>query len=157
MHPPPGPGDAVLSLPTDPCIALPYPLLQITTEVSAEASKCGPVLGVAVPIPPTSVDGAAGCRIYIKFATADEANRCKSMMDGRTFDESVVKAFTCTDTDFMRAQAGEWFAPTAAAPAAPGLPGLGMLGAARPSLPGAPALPGLAGLSLPPGFSLGGQ
>lgn len=124
-----------------------------------EAGKAGKVLGCAVPIPPASVPGNEGCRIFVKFATADEANKCKGMMDGRTFDESLVKAVCCTDTDFLRAQAGDWFVPvtpTAGLPMA-GLPGM----IPRPMAPaGLPAgLPGglPAGLTLPPGFSLAGQ
>lgn len=81
-------------------------------------------------------------------------------MDGRTFDESLVKAVTCTDADFLRAQAGEWFAPNPAAAASMsagmvGMPGLaGLMGGTRSGMPGAPGM--LGGLTLPPGFSMGG-
>lgn len=97
-------------------------------------------------------------------------------MDGRRFDENVVKATYVTDADFMRAEAGEWMVKGPAPPPLPagmlaGMPGpMGpMINAVpRPMGPvppaGAPgglpmgmpamAMPQAPGLVLPPNFSL---
>lgn len=131
---------------------------EIVDDVHAEVVKCGPVLGLAAPLPPPSVLDADASRVYVHFAAADGAQKCKAIMDGRRFDENIVKATFVSEADFARAKAGEWIVGLPAAPpmgaAAGGIPGFpGML----PAGLGAPAMPGLPpGFALPPGFSLPG-
>ncbi len=139
-------------------------------DVQAEVVKCGPVLGLAVPPPPAHVTNQEGCRVYVKYASAAEAQRCRTMMDGRKFDDNQVKALFVTEGEFLRAQAGEWVAtpgllmPAGLTTALPGppplppaavtaLPGLAIPGLAA-AAPAVAAAPAAAGLVLPPGFTL---
>lgn len=59
--------------------------------VHEEASRCGKVLGIAVPTPPDDVADDAPCRVYVRFANADDAAKCKRMMHGRKFDDNEVR------------------------------------------------------------------
>lgn len=69
---------------------------------------CGAVLGVAIPIPPTHISITDACRVYIKYGNPVEAAKCMRRMDGRSFEENKVKATYILESDFLRAQAGEW-------------------------------------------------
>ncbi|KAG2446512.1 hypothetical protein HYH02_008503 [Chlamydomonas schloesseri] len=144
---------------------LPHPI-QILDDVRSEVVKCGAVVGLAAPMPPAHVTNADAARVYVKFSSADEAGRCRNMMDGRKFDDNSVRAIFVTEAEFLRAQAGEWVgkpgllldpaaaaAPALAGLAAPGLAGLAGLGAAAAAAPAA-AAPAAGGLALPPGFTL---
>lgn len=63
------------------------------------------------------------------------------MMDGRMFDINKVKATFVSDSDFARAQAGEWISSVAVGSAATVmgmggmLPGMGMAGFGLPAYP----------------------
>ena len=87
------------------------------------------------------------------------------MMDGRTFDELVVRASFSNELDFGRAQLGEWItsAPAIQQLGSMGMPG-GSIGLPSPAaaaaaggmlvmgLPGPPAPPGMTTIpGLPPG------
>ncbi|KAG2446513.1 hypothetical protein HYH02_008503 [Chlamydomonas schloesseri] len=139
---------------------------EILDDVRSEVVKCGAVVGLAAPMPPAHVTNADAARVYVKFSSADEAGRCRNMMDGRKFDDNSVRAIFVTEAEFLRAQAGEWVgkpgllldpaaaaAPALAGLAAPGLAGLAGLGAAAAAAPAA-AAPAAGGLALPPGFTL---
>ncbi|GLC56991.1 hypothetical protein PLESTB_001171100 [Pleodorina starrii] len=155
---------------------------EILEDVQQEVVKCGPVIALAVPMPPAHVTNQDASRVYVKYSTAAEAARCRTMMDGRKFDDNAVKASFVTEGEFARAQAGEWVAkpgllmpagvpslPSVGAPAgapvamAPGLSaglaGLGALGSLGAAGPGAPVtghvpIQQSGGLVLPPGFTL---
>lgn len=77
-------------------------------EVSEEASKCGSILGIAVPLPPPSVSGTDPCRVYVKFGSTADAQKCKEAMDGRMFDTNTIRASFVTEVDFQRANTGQW-------------------------------------------------
>ncbi|MEW5312395.1 MAG: hypothetical protein WDW38_004034 [Sanguina aurantia] len=70
------------------------------------------------------------CRAYVRFSGAEAAGKCRAMMDGRMFDVNKVKATFVSESDFARAQAGEWIAP-----AAVGMPS-GMMGGMMGGMPG---------------------
>lgn len=65
-------------------------------------------MGVAIPVPPPHVTDEQACRVYVRYATVADAQKCKQMNDGRDFDNNKVKASYVTDMDFSRAQANEW-------------------------------------------------
>ncbi|GFR47985.1 hypothetical protein Agub_g9809 [Astrephomene gubernaculifera] len=130
---------------------------EILEDVQQEVVKCGPVIGLAVPMPPAHVGNHEASRVYVKYSTAAEAQRCRTMMDGRKFDDNAVRATFVTEGEFLRAQAGEWVAkPGLLMPAGvPSLPGVTTAPAASTAATAAPslasltaaaALPGLAGL-----------
>lgn len=120
----------------------PSPLspLQLADDVHTEASKCGSVLGVAIPRPPGHVPDKDACRAYVRFSGAEAAGKCRAMMDGRMFDVNKVKATFVSESDFARAQAGEWIAPSAVGMPPGMLPGM-MGGMPGYGLPGYPAYP----------------
>lgn len=60
--------------------------------VYEEALRCGKVLGIAVPLPPSEVPDDASARVYVKYGSSGDAAKCKEMMDGRLFDEHKVRA-----------------------------------------------------------------
>ena len=82
--------------------------VQLMDEVRSECEKWASVLGVACPSPPESVEGGAASRVYVKLSTSDEAKRTKEFMDGRSFDNNTVTCTLVPDTDFARAEKGEW-------------------------------------------------
>lgn len=80
---------------------------ELMDEVKTECEKWSTVLGVACPSPPADADVAA-CRVYVKLSTVDEAKRTKEFMDGRSFDNNTVSCTIVPDSDFARAEGGEW-------------------------------------------------
>lgn len=115
-----------------------------------EASKCGSVLGVAIPRPPGHVPDRDACRAYVRFSGAEAAAKCRAMMDGRMFDVNKVKATFVSESDFGRAQAGEWISPAAMAMVAGGMPGMGGM---MPGMMMGGMLPGVGGMA---GYGLPG-
>ncbi|CAD7704530.1 unnamed protein product [Ostreobium quekettii] len=101
--------------------------VELVEDVRDEARKCGTVLGVVCPVPPPTVLGGDGCRIYVKFLTVEEAKRCKDVMDGRQFDGNKIKAAFVPEAEYHRAEAGEWVShqQQQAAPANAGNPTAG--------------------------------
>lgn len=77
-------------------------------EVKTECERWSKVLGVACPSPPSDVHGTAACRVYVKLSTVDEAKCTKEFMDGRSFANNTVSCTIVSDSDFARAQNGEW-------------------------------------------------
>ncbi|KXZ53229.1 hypothetical protein GPECTOR_7g1123 [Gonium pectorale] len=147
-------------------------------DLQQEVVKYGTMVAMAVPLPPPHVAGNEASRIYVKFATAEQATQCRNIMDKRRFDDSMVNAYFVTEGEFARAQAGEWVAkpgllmPTGM-PTLPGITGpaagaavqgAGLTGLTSTGLTGLSALGAVAGpaagqvqsggLVLPPGFSL---
>ncbi len=119
--------------------------------VYEEASRCGGVQGIAVPVPPTSLPEGHSCRVYVKYATNAEATRCKEMMHGRMFDSNQVSCKHVTEVEFNRARMGEWVAEGLDDT---GTGGMGLSSMAAQSggvtIPGLGAIPGLAPSGGPP-------
>jgi hypothetical protein len=46
-------------------------------DVFSEAVKCGPLAGVAVPVPEESIPDEAECRVYVKYLSVDDAKKLK--------------------------------------------------------------------------------
>eukprot|EP00198_Chlamydomonas_reinhardtii_P003163 XP_001692499.1 predicted protein [Chlamydomonas reinhardtii] len=81
---------------------------ELQTDVYQEASKFGNLTGITIPVPPPTVSDSEACRVYLKYASPLDAQRCQQTMDGRMFDENKVRAVYVSEADFFRAQAGEW-------------------------------------------------
>lgn len=82
--------------------------VQLIDDARDECRKCGTVLGVVCPRPPDVMKEEDTARIYVKFLTIEEAKRTKDIMDGRAFDGNKIKASFVPESDFTRAEAGEW-------------------------------------------------
>lgn len=54
------------------------------------------------------VQNEDAARIYVKFLTIEEAKRTKDVMDGRAFDGNKIRASFVPESDFSRAEGGEW-------------------------------------------------
>jgi len=80
----------------------------VVEDVALEANKCGIVIGLAAPVPPDAVPADTPARVYVRFADAEAAGRCKAAMDGRSFDGQPVAASFTTEIDWQRSLAGEW-------------------------------------------------
>ncbi|MEW5306363.1 MAG: hypothetical protein WDW36_008832 [Sanguina aurantia] len=104
---------------------------ELYEDVHGEATVCGTVLGLTIPIPPADVSSADACRVYVKYGNAVEAAKCMRRMDGRSFEENKVKATYVLEPDFLRAQAGEWLATHESPPEA----GSGFLPGPPPGMP----------------------
>ena len=53
---------------------------QVYDDVFSEAVKCGPLAGVAVPVPEDSIPEDVECRVYVKFLSVDDAKKLKVCM-----------------------------------------------------------------------------
>jgi splicing factor U2AF subunit len=143
-----------------PAPCLPHPPAQILEDLRTEASKWGGVVGLCAPLPPVTVAAHEPARVYIKYTLVTEAEKCRSMMEGRKFDENTVRALFVTEGEYLQAQAGVWVPkPGLLMPGAgAAVPGLGALPGVAGLVPGLgtamPAAAGVPGLSLPPGFAL---
>ncbi|GMH45146.1 hypothetical protein BSKO_13103 [Bryopsis sp. KO-2023] len=84
--------------------------LDLIDDARDECRKCGTVLGVVCPRPPDSLEDDHATQIYVKFLTIEEAKRTKDVMDGRAFDGNKIKATFVPESDFARAETGEWIA-----------------------------------------------
>lgn len=82
--------------------------MQLIDDARDECRKCGTVLGVVCPRPPDVMKEEDTARIYVKFLTIEEAKRTKDIMDGRAFDGNKIKASFVPESDFTRAEGGEW-------------------------------------------------
>jgi hypothetical protein len=54
--------------------------VQIFDDVFTEAVTCGPVAGVAVPVPSEELGEDVPCRVYVKYHNVDDAKKCKVRM-----------------------------------------------------------------------------
>ncbi len=50
---------------------------EIFDDVYSEAVKCGPVGGVAVPVPPADMSAEVPNRVYVKYHNVDDAKSLK--------------------------------------------------------------------------------
>lgn len=81
---------------------------QLLDEVKSECEKWATVLGVTCLSPPSDIPETPSIRVYVKLSTADEAKQTKEFMDGRSFDNNTVKCTIVEDSDFKKAEEGEW-------------------------------------------------
>jgi hypothetical protein len=56
--------------------------LQLYDDVFAEASTCGNVAGVAVPVPPADIGAEVPCRVLIKFLSVRRDGQRRSWRGG---------------------------------------------------------------------------
>lgn len=101
-------------------------------DVKEECGKYGTVEGIAAPRPLPTVAPSEPSRVYVKFATPDEAGKVKDAFNGRQFDGNSISAVFASEDDFAQAAAGKW---TGAAPQALAAPGHMMSPAGAPQHP----------------------
>ena len=46
-------------------------------DVFSEAVKCGPLAGVAVPVPEDNIPEDVECRAYVKYLSVEDAKKLK--------------------------------------------------------------------------------
>ena len=100
-------------------------MLQLLDEVKDECPKYGTVLGVAVPKPPAGISHHVGGRVYVRFATPDEAKKAKDVFNGRQFDGNTINAKSAPEEEFDRANAGQWTGSFEVPPVFPPPPSMG--------------------------------
>ena len=83
-------------------------VMQLLEDVQEESGKYGVVEGIAVPKPPAGISPSVGNRVFIVFATAEQAKKAKDVFHGRQFDGNNITAKFVAEEDFERASAGEW-------------------------------------------------
>ncbi|EFN58712.1 hypothetical protein CHLNCDRAFT_50180 [Chlorella variabilis] len=115
-------------------------------EVHEEAAKHGAVAAVVVPPPTAWVQDLMPGRCYIKYETAEDAQKGKVVFDGRTLDGNTIKAMFVQEEEFQRAAAGEWVSKQSGVAGIP-LPGLYTITPVTSGITGLSALnPSLASL-----------
>ncbi|RMZ55170.1 hypothetical protein APUTEX25_005448 [Auxenochlorella protothecoides] len=80
----------------------------LAAEVREEAERHGRVEEVAVPAPPTSIQDAMPARVYIRYATPEDAKAAVAIFNKRTLDGNVIKAVLVPDEEWQDSRAGQW-------------------------------------------------
>lgn len=76
--------------------------------VTDEASKHGTVVEVSVPSPPKAWADSLPGRVYIKYASVEDASKAKKIFDTRTLNGNRIYARGVTHDEFARARKGAW-------------------------------------------------
>jgi hypothetical protein len=76
--------------------------------VMEEASKHGKVTEVIVPPPPRAWDDPLPGRLYVHYASADDAQRAKQVFHTRTLNGNSIYARCVSEDEYSRARKGAW-------------------------------------------------
>ena len=121
--------------------------MQLEEDVREECPKYGTVEGVVVPRPPDNVPPTEPGRVYVRFATPEEAKKARDVFHGRQFDGNSIVAKYVPEEEFDRVSGGAWLGGGGGGGALPGPPPASA--AAAPAAVAAAPAPGGPGFQVP--------